>query len=658
MSTAAFQVARCQWRIAVQDAKGEVRARLEGADCVPLALALVQLSGDLSVLGEVGPYVRGPWDYSESIPESMKSRIRDRVASEMVRHGEGRAPALARPDLSMMRRMMSVAVGEEVNSEYVPMVLEQMQLATGESRLVSLPRKRNADAKNGFHAVIVGAGPSGICAAVQLKEMGVPFTLIEKNEEIGGTWLENRYPGCAVDTPNHFYQFSFAPNDEWPEYFSSQQSILDYLRTCVEKYGLLEHIQFGEEVAAAVYDAERQSWRVTTRDGDGNRTEIEGRVLISAVGQLNRPAVPAIPGLDSFSGKALHTAMWPEQGLDLKGKRVILIGSGASAVQVGPAVVDDVAELTVLQRSGAWVARRPNIDRKVSPDKMWALRTIPFYAPWYRFQLFWGFGDGLFDALRIDPEWDGGSVSISERNHALREAMERHIRRELEGREDLLEKVIPDYPPFGKRVLADAGWYRMLRRDHVSVDSTPIEHIDGEAVVLADGTRIKADIIIMATGFQAGRMLWPMEITGRTGSSIRDLWGDNDPRAYLGIMAPEFPNFFIMFGPNTNLGHGGSAIFLAECQMRFIGETIRQMIENGIGSVEIRRDVHDAYNDDIDDKLRSLVWSHPAVTTWYKNKNGRIITNQPWRLIEYWRMTHDPDLSEFVTVPEKALTVA
>ncbi|MGX0978432.1 4-hydroxyacetophenone monooxygenase [Roseovarius sp. MBR-51] len=621
-----------------------IRARLEAADCVPLALALAQMTGDLAILDEVGPYVRGPWDYSHSLPDGLQALIRDRAA-EALESGEWKLP---RPDADTLRRMMSVAVGETVDEEYVPMVLEQMDLSSGARAPAPHP---DPDRAGQFPVIVIGAGASGICAAIQLGEMNVPYILIEKNEGIGGTWYENRYPGCAVDTPNHFYQFSFEPNDEWPEYFSHQASILDYLRHCVDKYDLAPNMRLGREVTSAEYDPDRRMWTVKVTTRDGQEEVHEARAVISAVGQLNRPSIPDILGLEDFAGDAVHTAQWPEGGLDLKGRKVALIGTGASAVQVGPAVSDDVAELKVLQRSGAWVARRPNIDRRVADDKKWALKEVPFYASWYRFQLFWGFADGLFGALRIDPEWDGGRESINAENQKLRDAMIRHMRRELDDREDLLEKVIPDYPPFGKRVLADAGWFRMLKKDHVELVSTPIEKIERDAIIMRDGRRIEVDAIIFATGFQAGRMLWPMHIKGRGEESIREIWGDDDPRAFLGISVPEFPNLFVMYGPNTNLGHGGSAIFLAECQMRFISQTLAQMIDGGYETAEIRRDVHDEYNEDIDRRLRDLVWSHPAVTTWYKNPNGRIITNQPWRLVDYWRLTHDPDLSDFILQP-------
>ncbi len=622
-----------------------IRARLDDAHIVPAAMALVHLSGDLGVLDEIAPHIRDAWDYTARVPEETAAAIRDRLAGELDRIAAGGRPALPHADRALLRRMMSVAVGEEVPDEYVPMALEQIGLAMPAD---PEPQRREQPAASppGFRVAIVGAGASGLCAAIRFGEAGIPYTIFEKNDEVGGTWYENRYPGCAVDTPNHFYQFSFAPNNDWPNYYSRQPAILAYLKGCAERFGIRPHIRFGSEVVAADYDEADRSWLVRSRGADGKERSERFNVLVCAVGQLNRPAIPALPGLDSFEGEIVHTATWDET-TSMAGKRVALIGTGASAVQVGPGIVDEVAALTVYQRSGSWVVRSPNLQRAVAAGKKWALDHVPFYAPWYRFQLFWGFADGLFQALRIDPEWQGGGASISALNDRYRQAMLRHITRELEGRDDLLAKALPNYPPYGKRVLADAGWYKMLRREHVALETGGIAAIEPRAVRLTDGRTVPTDAIVFATGFQAGKMLWPMEIRGRGGRSIRETWGDDDPRAYLGITVPDFPNMLVLYGPNTNLGHGGSAIFLAECQVRYCLSLLRGILERGAGEFEVRREVHDAYNERIDGELRQLVWSHDSVGTWYKNKQGRIITNQPWRLVDYWRLTHAADPDEY-----------
>lgn len=619
-----------------------IRQRLEGGNVVPLAMALVQLSGDLSLLDRIAPHVRGAWDHLESVPSDLATEVRDRLAARLARSEGAMEAAMPEMDQATLRRMMSVAVGEDVDASYIPMLIEHMfPKAMPAQRQANLPPQARIR-----RAAIVGAGASGICAGIMLGQMGIDYVIFEKNDDIGGTWYENRYPGCAVDTPNHFYQFSFEPNNDWSHYFSRQSSIQDYLGRCVDKYDVRSRVRFATEVCGAQWDDDDATWAVRTRDRSGREHAETFDVFICAVGQLNRPKVPDLPGLSTFAGEVLHTAAWRDN-VALRGKRVALVGTGASAVQVGPAIVDEVGQLHVLQRSGSWVARRPNIDRAVSDDKKWVLGHVPFYASWYRFQLFWAFGDGLFQALKIDPAWPGGRESINAVNAKLREAMLRHIRRELEGREDLIEKVIPTYPPFGKRVLGDAGWYQMLRRDHVDLVNAGIERIELQGIRLMSGKLIEVDVIVFATGFEATRMLWPMDIRGRGGKSIRDVWGEDDARAYLGITVPDFPNMFLLFGPNTNLGHGGSAIFLAECQMRYTTDLIAAMNREGHREAEVRPDVHDAYNADIDERLRHLSWSHHSVNTWYKNAAGRIVTNQPWKLVEYWDKTRTVNLDDY-----------
>jgi 4-hydroxyacetophenone monooxygenase len=333
-----------------------------------------------------------------------------------------------------------------------------------------------------------------------------------------------------------------------------------------------------------------------------------------------------------------HTARW-DTSVDLKGKRVAIVGTGASAMQTGPTIAPDVEKLTIFQRTRHWVANNPNYHRAVSAGNAWAIRHIPYFAQWMRFQLFWAGSDGFHASLKMDPNWTQPDISLNEANHKMREMMIDYIRTELDGDEDLLAKVVPPYPPYGKRMLRDNYWYRMLKRPNVELETGGIDHIAEDAIVMTDGTVHKVDVIIMATGFQASKMLWPMEITGRGGRTIRDTWGDDDPRAYLGITVPGFPNLYLTYGPNTNLAHGGSIIFHSECQVRYIAQALRETIENGHATLEVRGDMHDQYNKILDETCRNMVWSHPGVTSWYKNKHNRVTVTSPWTLLDYWKMT-------------------
>lgn len=627
--------------------RDEVRERLEGANVVPLAMSLAHLTGDLSVLDRIAPHVRGAWDHLESIPHELASALRDELADAMQKYQSGEPPALQTPSVEQVQKMMSVAVADQVPARYVPMLLEHMGLTVqgvASARPIDLAKHPAQGGK--FTAVIVGAGASGICAAIALGKSGVDYIIIEKNDDVGGTWNDNRYPGCAVDTPNHFYQFSFEPNNLWPNYFSKRQSIHQYLKDCANKYGVTDHIRFGCEVSEASFDDASGLWTIRSVNRHGEETVQQANFFVCAVGQLSRPQIPEFEGIETFEGDIIHTAQWPEN-YQVQGKRVALIGTGASAIQVGPGIVDDVQALYVIQRSGSWISRRPNIERDVSQDKMWALENVPFYAAWYRFQLFWAFGDGLFEALQIDPQWPGGNESINRLNAQIREKMIAYMRKELGGREDLLEKVTPDFPPFGKRVLGDPGWFRMLTRDHVELINAPIAALEPHGIVFRDGRKIEVDTIVCATGFKATQMLWPMQITGSQGVNLLDRWGTDNARAYLGVTVPQFPNMFILFGPNTNLGHGGSAIFLAECQVRHMMLALEHMNNQGARTIECKEQAHDAYNRLIDEKLQQLSWSHPSVNTWYKNASGRIVTNQPWKLVEYWELTRNFNAQDY-----------
>ena len=624
-------------REAVRD-EAALRSALAEADIAPMLMVLVQLTGDLAILQEVAPHIHGAWSFLESVPEELKQKVRDRLVATLQDHaGSGRPPP-PMPRMDVLQRMMSAGVGQTVPEEYIPLLLEETRLGREDTRAVRWQRDPAMLPLEDFRVIIIGAGFAGLGAAIRLQQMGIRFTILEKNDAVGGTWLENEYPGCAVDTPNHFFCYSFRPNNRWTRHFSRRDEIRAYIEDAAAQHELHRHIRFGVEATDAEFDEEAACWRVTMRRRGGDEEVVEGNVLITAVGQLNRPAVPPIAGLSRFRGPAFHTARW-DRSVDLKGKRVAMIGTGASAVQTGPSIAPEVGRLVVFQRTPHWVMNNPNYHKEVAPGQIWALEHIPFFAQWLRFQLFWAGSDAFHASLQVDPAWPKPDISLNEANHKMRELIIDYVRKELEDDRELLAKVIPGYPPYGKRMLRDNHWYRMLKRPNVELVTGSISHVTEDAIVMEDGTTHPADVIILATGFQASKMLWPMKIHGRGGRSIRDLWGDDDPRAYLGMAVPGFPNLFITYGPNTNLAHGGSIIFHHECQIRYIMQALREMIEQGYSTLEVRQSVHDAYNRLVDEKCRNMVWAHPGVTSWYKNRRNRVTVTSPWRLLDYWKLT-------------------
>ena len=623
----------------------ELAEKLKAADIAPLLMVYVQLSGERDLLHEFKPYIKGPWPWDESAPTELKERLRARTAELLAQIQSGSRQPADPPAASLLSEMASTCVGQVVPDDYLPLIAHEMQLA-GTPLLEVDWRSARPGAASKFRVLIIGAGESGLCMGIKLARLGIDFTILEKNRTVGGTWFENRYPGCGVDTPNHFYQYSFEPNHDWSRYFSPRGELWQYLERTADKYGIRSHIRFHTEVTEARWDEPSATWQVSARGADGSEQSFRANALVCAVGQLNRPRIPDIKGLSDFGGPVMHTAQWDES-VSLKAKQVAMIGTGASGMQVGPSIVDQVARLRIFQRSPHWAVHNPLYHARVDEAKKWALHQLPHYANWYRFQLFWASGDGLHRSLQVDPDWPAPDISLNAENHAMRERLIAHISAEVGGDAAILAKAVPNYPPYGKRMLRDNGWYRMLTQPKVDLITDPVQSIVSEGIVTRDGALHPADVLVLATGFQADRLTWPMRIEGREGCTLRDLWGEDDPRAYLGVTVPRFPNFFMMYGPNTNLAHGGSAIFHSECQTRYTLLAIRELIETGARSMEVREAVHDAFNDRVDALHARMVWAHPGVGSWYKNKNGRVFATSPWRLLDYWDMTRTLSPSDY-----------
>jgi 4-hydroxyacetophenone monooxygenase len=365
---------------------------------------------------------------------------------------------------------------------------------------------------------------------------------------------------------------------------------------------------------------------------------------------FNEPIRPDIPGLDTFAGPVVHTARWDET-LELSGKRVAVIGTGASSMQLVPAIVDDVDSLVIFQRTRQWAAPFPKFHREIPEPLRFLMREVPTYQHWYRQRMSWIFDSKIYPSLHRDPNWPDKEHSLNEINAGHRRFFTRYITSELGDRQDLVDKVVPTYPPYGKRMLLDNGWFRTLTRSNVIlVDNADdgIDHIEGSTIVTRNGERYDVDVIVLATGYKVARILATLPVSGRDGLSIRDAWHDTDPRAYLGTTVPDFPNMFMLYGPNTQLGHGGSFIFVMECQIKYVLSALEQMFTQGIDELECRREVYDEYNETIQRLHQGLVWTHPGMTTYVRNDLGRVVGNNPWRLVDFWQLLQKANLDEYV----------
>ena len=626
-------------------------SHLAALDPVPLLLVYTHLSGDESMLDRFRPYIKGAWSFEVEAPEDLQVELRAKLIATFRDYADNDRPLPPVPDMDRLQRMCDVAVGQHVPSEYLPMVVEELNFDQTDAKSVRWRKPMPQATLDTYHVLVIGAGYSGLAMSIKLKEAGIPFTVIEKNDDVGGTWYENSYPGVAVDTPNHFYSYSFRTSSDWDHYFAHGPEIIRYIRSVYRESGVAEHIRFEQEVVRAVWQEADAHWAVTIRDKDGTEYELRANALVSGSGLLNRPSIPNIPGMDSFTGPMFHSARW-RHDVDLAGKRVVQIGTGASGMQIGPAIAPKVGHLTIFQRSPHWARKNPLLFAQVTEGKKWGLENVPFYTKWYRFQLLYATSDGMLPTLRKDPNWPEPETSLNAANKEIREQLIEHMRTELGGDEELLAKVTPSFPPYGKRMLRDGNWFQTLTRDNVELITSGVARITPTGVVDNDGVGHPADVIILATGFKAQAPLLPMEIVGTHGS-IRDHWGDDNPRAHLGITVPDFPNLFILYGPGTNGGHGGSAVFNSECQIRYTMLGLRELIEREAASLDVRREPFDAYQQVFDAEHAQLVWTHPGVNNWYRNKDGRVVTNSPWRLSHYRNLTAVFDPEDYIITPAK-----
>ncbi|MBL6750325.1 MAG: NAD(P)-binding domain-containing protein [Nevskia sp.] len=615
-----------------------------------LLMVLVQLTGELRWLEP--PYLpqrpRGLSDNdSGGLPVEIQDEIRAAALDAILAWRGGRPVALPLPERALRLKMLSAAMAEEIPEGYDSIIEAELPPLRAEA-----PRKPAIPP--GFEVLVIGAGVSGLCAAVNLQRMGVPFTVIEKTGSVGGIWRDNRYPGAGVDTPNHLYSFSFAPYD-WSLYFALRDELKGYLEHVADKFALRPRIEFNTTVEALDYDAASQRWRVRLRTPSGEIQTRTPNVVISAVGIFNPIKFPDIEGLDRFAGRCFHTAEWPDD-VDLADQRVAIVGNGASAMQVCPEIQHQVQSLSIFQRSPHWAAPHEQFRKAIPEPLRFLLHEVPLYRAWYRLRLGWAYGDRIHAALQKDPAWPHPERSLNRINDGHRAYFTQYVVSELGDRQDLLDQVLPTYPPFGKRLLMDNGWYRMLRNERVELVSTPIARIEADRVVTQDGREFPADILIIATGFDVLRFLTCYEARGRSGRSLREVWNDDDAKAYLGTVIPDFPNFFCLYGPNLQPGHGGSLMFVVEMQMRYVMDLIGKMLREGAGAVECRQDVHDAFNEDVDRAHADMVWTHPGMQTYYRNSRGRIVVNSPYLNATFFDLTRQAKPEDFIVEPRRTGT--
>ncbi|MEU8895831.1 NAD(P)/FAD-dependent oxidoreductase [Nocardia sp. NPDC048505] len=473
---------------------------------------------------------------------------------------------------------------------------------------------------------IIGAGFGGLAAAIELDRHGIhEYTVFERGDSVGGVWRANSYPGAACDVPSPTYSFSYALETEWSRRFGTQPEIHAYLRRTADRYGVTPHIRFGAEVTAAAFDADTGGWRVELADGTVSRFD----VLICATGQLSRPKLPDLAGMDSFAGAQFHSAEW-DHSVDLTGKRVAVVGSGASAVQIVPAIAERVAALEVVQRSAYWVGNK--WDHRTNPVVRRLLRRVPGLARWqHNAEWLWYEARAPFIARWAEPVQIGFEWWLKFK-----------IRREIRDPE-LRRAVTPDYRFGCNRVLLSNAWYPTLDAPHVRLHPHGVARVDEEGLVLSDGSTVAADVIVWCTGFTASEYLAPIDVTGRDGRKLHQEW-KSGPYAHLGITVSGYPNMFLMYGPNTG-SLTNTITFLLEKQARYARQAIQRLARQG-GWLDVRREAQDAYNTRLQNTLRTTVFT-TGCPGWYHTSDGTVTAVWPGSHVAYARATREVDFGEY-----------
>lgn len=476
-------------------------------------------------------------------------------------------------------------------------------------------------------AVIVGAGASGLCMAIKLKKAGIDdFVILEKSDGVGGTWRDNSYPGSGCDVPSHLYSFSFEPNPNWTRRYSKQPEILDYFEFVADKYALRAHLQVNTGVNEARYDNTSGLWEVTTEHGE----TIKAQFLISGTGQLNRPFIPEIAGQGAFEGTAFHSARW-NHAYDLKGKNIAVIGNGASAIQFVPEIVKEAASVTIFQRSPNWIVDKP--DRPYAAWERALYKYVPGLLKLSRSRFYFTF-EMRFSSFR-QGTWLG---RVAEK--AGRAAMEEKLKTE-----EMRATQIPDYPMGCKRVLISNDYLESIQEPHVSVDTSGIAKLGVHSATSNSGKAYEIDTLIYSTGFRTSEFISPMKVVGEQGRDLNEAWAEG-AEAHFGMTVAGFPNFFMAYGPNTNLGHN-SIIFMIECQVRYIMQRLKKVRKEGAKTIDVKPGAMAAYNQTLQSDLAQSVWG-ASCESWYKTTSGKIVNNWSGYTLDYWRRTRKPDFSEYL----------
>ncbi|CAD7337216.1 MULTISPECIES: NAD(P)/FAD-dependent oxidoreductase [unclassified Sphingobium] len=625
-----------------------LEASVANLDPVISLLALVQISGDRSLLEEHGPALRlRPGDKNQTMftgerraeaggddsYEKAAAQVRSLLVAEMK---AGAKPLLPSLDIPLFSKMAELAAGRPLPDVSVGPAYQHSGFTTD----TRVRRPRNAPPAD-FKVLVIGAGMMGINAGVKLQQAGFNFTILEKHGDVGGNWLETRYPGAAVDTPSRSYSYSFDPNPNWTRFYPTGPEFLRYIQDITNKYRLRPHIQFGVSVQGADWDEASSRWVVEARRGD-EAERYEADFVIWAVGPNNAPNFPDVEDLDRFQGPVMHTARW-DPDVDLAGKKVVLVGSACSGVQVATAIADQVGDLTIVQRQPEYIVPNPLAHTTVDPLERWALENIPFVHQWLRFQAAALSYQDLRGLAVIDEDYrarTGGASPLSDM--IKRQAMD-YLDSHFGDDPAMKAELTPSYPPFAKRIIHDCGFFDTVKKPHVRLLSGAMQRADENAVILADGRRLECDAILLATGYKLmfGRQF---DIRGRNGS-LRDAF-DPYPFSYLGLLVPGFPNMVYLGGPYSHLVANHAVV--SEQQVHYTIELLQWMVDDQLASLDVSREAADRFVSEVDAELSGTVWANSGdAHGYYRDQGKKVVIGIARHNSHIWHDTRSPRAEDF-----------
>jgi 4-hydroxyacetophenone monooxygenase len=628
----------------------QIDEAVEYADPMVLRGLLYQLTGDEELADIPAAATRGRFG-NETIaienPEDLAS-IRAKAATFLKTYRDSGAGQIEVGPRERLPRSLALIAGRDIPEEELELWLEELALDRW-ARGLTWEEAPPVERLERFSVVVIGAGMGGLNAAVQLKRAGIPYTVIEKNTGVGGTWFENRYPGARVDSPSRAYTHLFGVDYVYPNPYCGWEENEKYFNWIADEFDVREDIVFGTEVQSVVWDEDAAEWEVKAKGPAGPRVW-RANAVFSAVGFLSRPSLPDIEGIEHFRGQSFHTARWP-QDLSLAGKRFAVIGTGCSGYQTIPEIALEATHVYVFQRTPQWLFPLPGYRSPFPPQMTWLDRNLPFHTNFMRFRADWGAGgfEANHEVMNIDPQWEDVHTR-SAGNKRTRDGCIAFLEHKLASRPELIEKMTPPHPPMSARpVLVDAQYSiaDALTRENVTLETEGIRRITPDGIETSDGREIQVDVIVFATGFRATDFLWPMEVRGR-GRTVEQLWSEDGPRAYRGVMMPGFPNFFVIYGPNTNVYNGMQLVQIEELVTRFALDRIKELVLGDKRAVDVTEAAYACYNELLDDWEARKIYSDPRAHNYFRGKYDRSPTNCGIPGGDLWRLLREPSEGDLI----------